>query len=123
MADHETMHEQCTEPRHGDCNDPELSPEVRDALGTLREHSDNDDFRAVIADVLAGRCSLMDAASTAAFGDVVFASIAQEFNQLTGDEKQHLAARTEPSGQEIGSCGTPCATCTRICSVLRSEPN
>ena len=125
MADHEPMHEPTHEPAHepidGGCGDPELSQELRDALGALREHSDNDDFRAVIAEVLAGRCSLTDASRTAAFGEVVFASIAQEFNQLPEDEKQRLAARAEPSGREVGSCGAPCATCTRLCSALRSE--
>ncbi|MGH3671261.1 MAG: hypothetical protein ACRDSH_11595, partial [Pseudonocardiaceae bacterium] len=107
----------------GGCGDPELSQELRDALGTLREHSDNDDFRTVVADVLAGRCSLTDASRTAAFGDVVFAGIAQEFNQLPEGEKQRLAARAEPSGREIGSCGAPCATCSGICSALRGGPS
>lgn len=111
MADHY--------PTDGGCGDPELSQELRDALGTLCEHSDNDDFRAVIADVLAGRCSLTDASRTAAFGDVVFAGIAQEFSQLTDDEKQRLAAQAEPSDRKIGSCGSPCASCSGICSALR----
>jgi hypothetical protein len=106
--------------------DPEPSPELRDALTLLREHSDNEDFRALVDDVLAGRCSLIDASATEAFSNVVFAGIAQEFAQLSDDEKQRLATQTaqeqahEPAAA-AGTCGLPCATCTSLCA-LRAHP-
>lgn len=116
----------------GGCGDPELSRELRDALALLREHSDNDDFRTLIDDVLAGRCSLLEASGTAAFSAVVFAGIAQEFEHLSDDEKQRLAAqgrssqtrppRAQPPEGATGSCGMPCATCSNLCSALRSQP-
>ena len=119
MADHEPA-------MGGGCPDPELSQELRDALTLLQDHSDNDTFRRLIDDVLAGRCSLMEASSTAAFSNVVFAGIAQQFDQLTDDEKQRLAAQSQapaqPGDAAVGSCGAPCATCTSVCAALRSSP-
>ena len=102
--------------------DPEPSPELRDALTLLREHSDNEDFRALIDDVLAGRCSLIDASATEAFSNVVFAGIAQEFAQLSDDEKQRLATQAaQKPAAAAGACGLPCATCTSLCA-LRADP-
>ncbi|PZS17058.1 MAG: hypothetical protein DLM60_14125 [Pseudonocardiales bacterium] len=72
---------------------PGAVPGLRDALTLLREHSDDSDFRLLVDDVLAGRCSLVEASGTAAFSNVVFASIAQEFDQLTAEEKERLAAQ------------------------------
>ena len=115
MADHEPMMD-------GGCAEPELSQQLRDALTLLSQHSDDDQFRTLIDDVLAGRCSLIDASSSAAFSNVVFAGIAQEFERLTDDDKQRLVgqAHTDSSGAEVGSCGAPCASCTSICAALRS---
>jgi hypothetical protein len=104
------------------CRDPELSQELRDALTMLRDHSDNNDFRILADDVLAGRCGLVEASGTAAFGDVVFASIAQEFANLAAGEKQGLAAQAESSGDATGSCGSPCAGCPGVCAALRGHP-
>ncbi|MGH3867391.1 MAG: hypothetical protein ACRDQ4_14865 [Pseudonocardiaceae bacterium] len=113
MADHEPMPD-------GGCTDPELSQELRDALTLLRDHSGNDNFRTLVDDVLAGRCSLVEASGTAAFSDVVFARIVQELGQLTEDEKRRLAAPAEPSGDAAPSCATPCASCSRVCAALNS---
>lgn len=114
MADHEP---------HMDvgCAEPELSAELRDALALLHEHSDDHEFRTLIDDVLAGRCGLMDASRSAAFSNVVFAGIAQEFQRLTDDDRRRLAdqAQAESAGSpgaERGSCGALCATCTALCS-------
>lgn len=115
MADHEPM-------RDGGGGDPGLSQELRDALTLLRDHSDNDNFRTLVDDVLAGRCSLVEASGTAAFSDVVFASIAQEFDQLTKDEKRCLDAQAESSGDAAAPCGTPCASCSGVCAALRGYP-
>lgn len=115
MADHETT--------NVGCGDPELSQELREALTLLREHSDDNDFRTLVDDVLAGRSSLIEASGTAAFSNVVFASIAQEFAALTEDEKRRLAAApAESSGPAARSCGLPCAGCTNVCAALRGDP-
>jgi hypothetical protein len=114
MADHEPMAEV-------GCGDPELSQELREALTLLSEHSDNDDFRTLVDDVLAGRCSLAEASGTAAFSNVVFASIAQEFAALTEEEKRGLAAQGGASGTTPASCGTLCAGCSGVCAALRSN--
>jgi hypothetical protein len=117
MADQEPMTD-------GGCAEPELSQELRDALALLSEHSDNSDFRALIDDVLAGQRSLLEASGTAAFSNVIFASIAEEFAQLTEEDKQRLAGQTQapaPEGQ-VGSCGLPCASCSGICAALHTQP-
>ncbi|MDQ4103096.1 MAG: hypothetical protein M3186_05105 [Actinomycetota bacterium] len=113
MADHETT--------GVGCGEPELSQELREALTLLREHSDDNDFRTLVDDVLAGRSSLFEASGTAAFSNVVFASIAQEFAALTEDEKRRLAAPAESSGTAATSCGLPCAGCTSVCAALRAN--
>ncbi len=115
MADHEPMMD-------GGCADPALSQELRDALTLLREHSDDEDFRTLVDDVLTGRCSLVEASSTAAFSNVVFASIAQEFHQLTAEEKARLATQAESPRDAIGTCGLPCASCAGVCA-LRGSPS
>jgi len=106
----------------GGCGEPALSQELRDALTLLHERSDNDDFRALVDDVLAGRCGLDEASGTAAFSNVVFASIAQEFDQLTSDEKARLAAQAESSEDAATACGSPCAGCAGVCA-LRGSPS
>jgi hypothetical protein len=109
----------------GGCAEPELTPELREALTLLREHSDDTEFHTLIDDVLAGRCGLMEASDSAAFRNVVFTGLAQEYARLTDDEKQQLADQARagsaesPSG-ERGSCGALCATCTGICTALRN---
>jgi hypothetical protein len=115
MTDHEPMTDV-------GCKDPELSQELRDALTTLRDHSDNDDFRALADDVLAGRCGLVEASGTAAFGNVVFASIAQEFANRAAGERRGLTAENEPAGDITGACGNLCAGCPGVCAVLRGHP-
>lgn len=121
------------------CSDPAMTPELRDALTLLRDRSDDDAFCTLVDDVLAGRCSLYDAASSPAFGEAVFGRVVQEFNQrlagMTDEEKQALAAEGatdsaalcadlhhrsledgEPDGA-VGPCGSPCSTCTALCSA------
>jgi hypothetical protein len=113
MADHEPTVDVA-------CGDPELSEELRDALALLRERSDNEDFRTLVDDVLAGRCSLLEASGTAAFSDVVFARIAQEYDKLTEDEKRNLTGQGK-SSDPAASCGTPCAGCPGICAAPGSS--
>jgi hypothetical protein len=109
----------------GGCAEPELSQELRDALALLSEHSDNLEFRTLVDDVLAGQRGLLDASGTAAFSDVVFASIAEEFARLTDEDKRRLAgqAQAPSSDDEVGSCGLPCASCSGICAALRAHPD
>ena len=107
------------------CAEPQLSQELQAALTLLSEHSDNQDFRALIDDVLAGQRSLIEASGTTAFSDVVFASIAEEFARLTDEDKRRLTSQAQaPSpGDEVGSCGLPCAGCTKMCAALRTHPD
>jgi hypothetical protein len=117
MADHEPMTDVA-------CGEPELSDELRDALTLLRDRSDDDTFRTLIDDVLAGRCGLMDASGTAAFAEAVFAPMAQEFDarcgQLTDEERECLAAQGGPEGGDP-ACG-PCGGCAGSCAALRADP-
>jgi hypothetical protein len=113
MADHKPMTD-------AGCGDPELSQELRDALTMLRDHSDNDDFRILADDLLAGRCGLVEASGTAAFSAVVFASIAQESGKLTVDQKESFAAQAGSSAAE--SCGLPCAGCAGVCALRVQRP-
>ncbi|MGH3944749.1 MAG: hypothetical protein ACRDSI_06860 [Pseudonocardiaceae bacterium] len=108
MTDHEPMTDVA-------CGEPELSEELRDALALLRDRSDHDEFRTLVDDVLTGRCSLFEASGTAAFSDVVFARIAQEFTEMTEDEKRSLTGHVGSSG-EVASCDIPCAGCPGICA-------
>ena len=106
----------------GGCAEPELSQELRDALTLLSEHTDNQDFRTLIDDVLTGQRSLFEASSTTAFSNVVFASIAEEFAGLTAEDKRRLTGPASTSSStEVGSCGLPCASCSGICAALRPE--
>jgi hypothetical protein len=111
MADYEPMMDVAR-------SDPELSQELREALALLRDGSDNDEFRTLVDDVLAGRCSLTEASGTAAFSNVVFARVAREFDDYVGhlaeDEKQGRTTQAESSGA-AASCGVPCAGCPGIC--------
>lgn len=118
MADQEPMID-------GGCAEPELPQEVREALALLSEHSDNTDFRALIDDVLAGQRGLLEASDTAAFSDVIFASIAEEFAGLTNEDKQRFAGQAQTPSPEgdVGSCGVPCSSCTRICAALHAQPD
>ncbi|MCA1674757.1 MAG: hypothetical protein LC799_22055 [Actinobacteria bacterium] len=90
------------------CGDPAMTPELHDALTLLRDRSDDGEFRTLVDDVLAGRCSLYDAASAPAFGAAVFGRVAQEFNE-------RFAGMTEEEKQ--GPCGSPCSTCTALCGA------
>jgi hypothetical protein len=89
MTDHEPMTD-------GGRGKPELSQELRDALTLLRDHSNNDNFRTLVDDVLAGRRSLVEASGTVAFSDVVFRS------------------REAPV-----PCAMACASCSGVCAALR----
>ena len=105
MADHESMTDVA-------CGEPELATDVREALTLLRARSDDDEFRRVVDDVLDGRCSLVDAAGTAAFGAAVFAPIADEFG-AQGDTMAAELGSTVPGGSSDG----PCGGCTSLCAV------
>lgn len=87
-----------------------MSAELRDALALLRDRSEDDEFRTLVDDVLAGRTSLLDASGTPAFSKMVFARIAQE-----------AAAYCAEDGAELGACG-PCGGCTGSCALSGANP-
>lgn len=105
MADHEPMTDVA-------CGDPELSAELRDALALLRARSEDDEFRTLVDEVLAGHCSLLDAAGTKAFGEMVFARMAQE---------AQLHRSGSGDGAQAASCG-PCGGCAGICAISGANP-
>lgn len=77
---------------HGD---PALARHLREILETLRRRSDNDDFRRVVDDVLAGRASLRDVYSSAAFAaglDSGVRQFARRYDELSEQEREELAA-------------------------------
>jgi hypothetical protein len=98
--------------------EPELSQQLREALAFLRDHSGNNEFRALADDVLAGRRSLVEAAGTAAFGAVVYSRVAEALSQLGGDGDDGVS-RTGAPGATPGPCGAPCAGCSGTCAALR----
>ncbi|MGH8574452.1 MAG: hypothetical protein ACREX8_18040 [Gammaproteobacteria bacterium] len=111
------------------CGDPGLTRELRDALTLLRDRSDDEEFRTLVDDVLAGRCSLFDASASAAFGKAVFARVTQEFTERFGhlpqEEQEAVAAEGEMqsaarcaelhrramAGQSGSAHGAPCGPC------------
>jgi hypothetical protein len=133
MADHEPMTDVA-------CGEPALSDELRAALALLRDRSMDDEFRTLVDDVLGGRLSLFDASGSAAFGQAVFAPMAQElgerFANMTAEERRAVAAEDDvvPGGSCSGShheaagCGdeakeNACAGCPGICAALGGRPS
>lgn len=73
-----------------------LSDHLREALRTLRERSDNEDFRRVVDDVLAGRSGLRDVFDSAAFAaglDPGVRQFARRYEELSPEERAQLAER------------------------------
>ena len=73
-----------------------LSDHLRKALRTLRERSDNEDFRRLVDDVLAGRSGLRDVYLSPTFASGLDSGVrqfAQRYEQLTPEERTELAER------------------------------
>lgn len=111
MADNEPMTDVA-------CAEPELSAELRDALALLRERSEDDEFRTLVDDVLAGRTSLLDASGTPAFSKMVFARIAQEAAAFCAEDG---ALHCPEDGAQSGPCG-PCGGCAGSCALSGANP-
>lgn len=78
--------------------DAALSRQLRRALTMLRERTDDEEFRQVVDDVLAGRTGVRDAAESAAFGrvlDPMVTRFAEQYDALSEQERQRLAAQGE----------------------------
>jgi hypothetical protein len=81
----------------------ELSNHLRNALRTLRERSDNEDFRRVVDDVLAGRSGLRDVYLTPAFAaglDPGVRQFARRYDELSPEERAALAEQGKASWHE-----------------------
>lgn len=130
MPDHEPM-------TNVACGEPPVSDELRDALTLLRDRSDDDEFRRLVDDVLAGRCSLFDASATPAFGAAVFGRVAQEFTEhadrMADDEPPDAEGESEPAALcaalhrralagQAGTAAGPCAGCTALCAAACADP-
>jgi hypothetical protein len=76
--------------------DQALSDHLRRALRTLRDRNDNEDFRRVVDDVLAGRKGLREVYLSPAFAaglDPGVRQFAQRYEQLSPEERAELAER------------------------------
>lgn len=76
---------------HGD---RALARHLRISLETLRDRSDNDDFRRLVDDVLHGRANLRDVYFTPAFAAGINPGVerfAERWDQLSHDEQEQLA--------------------------------
>ena len=76
---------------HGD---PALARHLRKSLETLRDRSDNEDFRRLADDVLNGRADLREVYFSPAFAagiDEGARQFADRFDELSREEQQELA--------------------------------
>lgn len=76
---------------HGD---PALARQLRTSLESLRDRSDNEDFRHLVDDVLNGRSNLRDVYLTPAFAAGInpgAQQFADRWAELSRDEQQELA--------------------------------
>jgi hypothetical protein len=76
---------------HGD---PALARHLRKSLETLRDRTDDDDFRHLIDDVLGGRANLRDVYFTPAFAAGISPGVqefADRYDQLTPEQQQEMA--------------------------------
>lgn len=78
--------------------DPALSRHLRNSLELLRDRTDDQDFRRLADDVLAGRRGLRDVASAPAFARVLNPEVerfAQRYEELSDAEREALARQGE----------------------------
>lgn len=78
--------------------DPALSRHLRNCLKVLRDRTDNPEFRELADDILAGRRSLREAATSPAFAQALNPQVeqfAQRYEQLSDDERERFAAEGE----------------------------
>lgn len=74
--------------------DKVISQHLRRSLSLLRERSDNEDFKRLTDDVLAGRANLRDVFATPAFAaglDPFVERFAERYDQLSEDERAEMA--------------------------------
>ncbi|MFY1688379.1 hypothetical protein [Plantactinospora sp. WMMB782] len=78
--------------------DPALSRHLRDSLKVLGERTDDPEFRRLVADVLAGRRGLREAAGSPVFAAAVDARVDQfieRWAEIPEEERAELAAQGE----------------------------
>ncbi|HEY0700929.1 MAG TPA: hypothetical protein VGD43_24360 [Micromonospora sp.] len=78
--------------------DPALSRHLRNSLQLLRDRSDDEDFRRLADDVLAGRRGLRDVATAPEFSRVLNPQVerfAERWEELSDAERAALAAQGE----------------------------
>lgn len=84
--------------------DRAVSRHLRDSLKLLRDKSEDQDFRRQIDDILAGRMSLREAASTGTFERGIaapFEAGMQRFQELSEEEKDRMAAQGEEAFERL----------------------
>jgi hypothetical protein len=84
--------------------DRALSRQLRTALETLRDRSDNREFRGLVGDVLAGRRGLREIARTPAFDSMV-TPLAREFgrrfDEMSEAEREQLARQGKEAYERL----------------------
>ena len=78
--------------------DPAVSRRLRKALETLRNSTDNEEFRRLVDDTLAGRSGLRDISRSPAFAQVLDPLVerfAAQYEALSEDERQAMAEQGE----------------------------
>jgi hypothetical protein len=84
--------------------DPARSKFLRESLAKLREHSKDPQFRSMVDDILAGRRSAREAATSEVFNRGIADKVeqgAQQYQALSGEEKEELAAQGEQRMAEL----------------------
>ena len=74
--------------------DRAISQHLRRSLGLLRERSDNEDFKRLTDDILAGRANLRDVFTSPAFAaglNPFVESFAERYEQLSEAERAEMA--------------------------------
>ena len=78
--------------------DPALSRHLRNSLKLLRDRTEDRDFQRLADDVLAGRLSLREVATSPSFARVLNPEVerfAERYEALTDEERAELAAQGE----------------------------
>jgi hypothetical protein len=91
MATHDDAEEPTLDVAHGD---PALARHLRGCLEMLRDRTDNDEYRRLADEVLAGRASLRDVYFTPAFSagiDHGVEQFARRYDELSPEERAEMA--------------------------------
>lgn len=100
--------------------EPELFAELRDALELLRDRSEDDEFRTLVDEVLGGRRSLTEAATTPAFGSALVTMLGGSVDDACAGHP----ADGDPCAPADGTdAASRCAGCAGLCALRDGAQN